>query len=134
MTGAKCLEAIVSDSEPSAHDLLGTGTWSIARVALGAGSGGGGTGAVRRLDARRIPAAPARRTPAGGRPGTGAPVRPALPGRESHGHSLHGVGSLGMVMLGHEVTVVVPAAWWVLLASMIADGGLGFAWILVRRT
>ena len=42
------------------------------------------------------------------------------------------VGGLGLVVLGSLVTIVMPAAWWLLLASALAGVLLGLAIIAVR--
>lgn len=46
---------------------------------------------------------------------------------------IHGVGGLGMVALSLLVTLVIPAAWWLLLASMVAGVLLGIAMIAQGR-
>lgn len=42
------------------------------------------------------------------------------------------VGGLGLLVLGSLVTIVMPAAWWLLLASALAGVLLGLAIIAVR--
>lgn len=42
------------------------------------------------------------------------------------------VGGLGLVVLGSLVTIVMPAAWWLLLASALAGVLLGLAILAVR--
>ena len=43
------------------------------------------------------------------------------------------VGGLGLVVLGGLVTFVMPAAWWLLLASALAGVVLGIAIIAMRE-
>ncbi len=43
-----------------------------------------------------------------------------------------GVGGLGLVILAGLVTLVMPAAWWLLLASALAGVVLGIAVIAMR--
>lgn len=43
-----------------------------------------------------------------------------------------GVGGLGLVILAGLVTLFMPAAWWLLLASALAGAGLGFVIIAMR--
>jgi hypothetical protein len=45
---------------------------------------------------------------------------------------LSGVGGLGLVVLAFHVTVVVPGAWWGLLASVLAGVLLGIALIAIN--
>ena len=46
---------------------------------------------------------------------------------------LYGVGGLGLVALALLVTVVVPGAWWVLLASVVCGIALGVTLIGMHR-
>jgi hypothetical protein len=46
---------------------------------------------------------------------------------------IQGVGGLGMVALSLLITLVIPAAWWLLLASMLAGVLLGIAMIAWGR-
>lgn len=46
---------------------------------------------------------------------------------------LYGVGGLGLVALALLVTVVLPAAWWILLASIFGGIVLGVAMIARHR-
>ncbi len=46
---------------------------------------------------------------------------------------VHGIGGLGMVVLCVLVSRVVPAAWWLLLASVFSGVLLGIAMIAMRR-
>ena len=43
-----------------------------------------------------------------------------------------GVGGLGVVILACLVTLVMPAAWWLLLASTLAGCALGVVMIIAR--
>ena len=45
---------------------------------------------------------------------------------------LSGVGGLGLVALGFLVTIVMPGAWWVLLASTLAGAFLSLAIIAMH--
>jgi hypothetical protein len=45
---------------------------------------------------------------------------------------LSGVGGLGLFVLAAHVTVVVPGAWWVLLASTLAGVSIGIVLITVH--
>jgi hypothetical protein len=47
---------------------------------------------------------------------------------------LDGVGGLGLVVLALLLTRVLPDAWWVLLASMVAGVLLGFLMIVMHRS
>lgn len=46
---------------------------------------------------------------------------------------VHGIGGLGLVALSFLITLVVPGAWWVLLAAMVAGVLLGLLLIAVHR-
>ncbi len=46
---------------------------------------------------------------------------------------VHGIGGLGMVVLCLLVSRVMPAAWWLLLASVFSGVLLGVAMIAMRR-
>lgn len=46
---------------------------------------------------------------------------------------VYGAGGLGLVMLSMLMTLVVPAVWLVLAASMLAGVGLGVIMIVVHR-
>jgi hypothetical protein len=48
------------------------------------------------------------------------------------GSPIAGVGGIGLVTLACLMTRVVPAAWWVLLASALAGCALGAVMIVVR--
>ncbi len=49
------------------------------------------------------------------------------------GSPLCDIGGLGLVCLGLLVTLVMPGAWWFLLASLAAGAGLGAVLIAARR-
>jgi hypothetical protein len=48
------------------------------------------------------------------------------------GSPISGVGGLALVIFASLVTVVVPGAWWLLLASVIAGVMLGILTIAIR--
>jgi hypothetical protein len=45
-----------------------------------------------------------------------------------------GIGGLGLVVLVALVTVVMPGAWWLVLAGMLAGVAFGVVLIATRRT
>ena len=47
---------------------------------------------------------------------------------------LYGTGGLGLVMLSLLMTLVVPAVWLVLVASMLAGVGVGVVMIVIHQT
>lgn len=46
---------------------------------------------------------------------------------------VYGVGGLGLLVLALLVTFIMPGAWWVLLASILAGVVLGIAMIATHR-
>jgi hypothetical protein len=46
---------------------------------------------------------------------------------------LHGIGGLGLVALSLLLTMVIPGAWWLLLACMLAGVVLGIIMIAMHR-
>ncbi|HSL20665.1 MAG TPA: hypothetical protein VK886_03955 [Vicinamibacterales bacterium] len=46
---------------------------------------------------------------------------------------IYGIGGLGLVMLSVLVTLVVPGAWWLMLASVVAGIALGVFMIARQR-
>jgi hypothetical protein len=47
---------------------------------------------------------------------------------------LHGIGGLGIAALALLMTLVMPAAWWLLLGSMLAGVVLGVVMIATHRS
>jgi hypothetical protein len=47
---------------------------------------------------------------------------------------LYGAGGLGLVLLSLLMTLVVPAVWLVLVASMLAGVGVGVVMIVIHQT
>jgi hypothetical protein len=49
------------------------------------------------------------------------------------GSPVEGIGGLGIVALGALVTIVLPQAWWVVLATLLAGIALGVLLIVITR-
>lgn len=123
------LERLVPDSEPLAGDLVEqfadhpSAVWFwvqvLAAIAAAWGARGGEIRPLRLVDLQPAEAAERTRRLSLRFP----PVNPSTVG---------GVGGLGLAIFAGLVTMVMPIAWWVLLASALAGCALGIVAIFVR--